>query len=75
MSGSLAAVTFQVPSISYAALAPILVVTGAGVLGVLVEAFVEPARRWSVQVGVAMLGLIGGLMAVAANAGRPASFR
>ncbi len=59
----------QAPSIAYAALAPILVVLGAAVLGVLVEAFVPAARRRVVQVVVAVLGLLGGLAAVVALAG------
>jgi len=66
-------VSFHVPSISYAALAPILVVAVAAAVGVLVDAFVGPARRWATQVGVSVAGLLGALAAVIANAGRPGS--
>jgi NADH-quinone oxidoreductase subunit N len=61
---------FHVPAISYAAAAPILVTGGAAVAGVLVDAFAPQARRWWLQVAVAVLGLTGALAAVAANAGR-----
>ncbi len=52
MSAILAAAapgSFDIPQIDYAALAPILVVLGAAVVGVLVEAFVGRAQRRVVQ--------------------------
>lgn len=61
---------FHTPSIAYAALAPMLITGGAAAAGVLVDAFAPRERRWSIQVGLAVLGLIGALAAVVANAGR-----
>jgi NADH-quinone oxidoreductase subunit N len=66
----LAVVSFHSPSLSYAALAPILVVAVAATVGVVVAALAPPARRWSLQVVVAVLGLCGALAAVGLNAGR-----
>ncbi|MGY1602789.1 NADH-quinone oxidoreductase subunit NuoN [Geodermatophilus sp. SYSU D00815] len=51
------------PSISLAALAPLLFVFGAACVGVLVEAFAPRERRHPVQVGVALVGTVGGLVA------------
>ena len=59
------------PAIDYAAVLPILLVLGAAVVGVLVEAFVPAARRRVVQLVVALLGLVGALAAVVAQAGEP----
>ncbi|MEU5696938.1 NADH-quinone oxidoreductase subunit NuoN [Actinosynnema sp. NPDC020468] len=47
----------QAPEIDYAAVAPILVVLGAACLGVLVEAFLPKAQRWSSQVVLTLLTL------------------
>ena len=47
----------HVPSVDYGAIAPVLVVLGAGCLSVLVEAFVIRAARWSVQVVLTLLTL------------------
>ncbi len=47
----------QAPSIAYLQLMPILVVFGAAILGVLVEAFVPADKRRVTQVVVAVLGL------------------
>ena len=58
------AADFTAPSISYAALAPILIVGGAAIVGVLVEAFAPRAARWSAQVGVALAGLVAAFVAV-----------
>ena len=57
------------PSVAYSALLPILIVLGAAVVGVLVEAFVPPARRRPVQVVVAIGGLLAALASVARLAG------
>jgi NADH-quinone oxidoreductase subunit N len=57
------------PSISYAGLMPILIVLAAAAVGVLVEAAVPEASRWATQVGVALLGLVGALVAVVVAAG------
>jgi NADH-quinone oxidoreductase subunit N len=52
------------PSVAYVALLPIFIVLGAAVVGVLVEAVVPRADRFNVQVGVTLLGLIGGVGSV-----------
>lgn len=50
--------TFTAPTINWAALTPVLLVLGAGVLGVLVEAFVPRRLRPSVQIVLALLGIL-----------------
>src|SRR3954471_17705809 len=50
------------PSISVAALAPLIFVFGAAAVGVLVEAFAPRETRHPVQVGIALLGTLGGLI-------------
>ena len=49
---------FETPTIEYFTLSPILIVLGAAVLGVLVEAFLPRARRYVVQVVLAVVGLV-----------------
>ncbi|MFT4200526.1 NADH-quinone oxidoreductase subunit NuoN [Gordonia sp. (in: high G+C Gram-positive bacteria)] len=49
------------PSIDYRALSPMLAVFGAAVLAVLVDAFAPKRWRAGAQLGVALLGLLGGL--------------
>jgi len=66
---SIAVESIRAPSISYAALAPILVVLGAALVGVLVEAFVPRPLRRVTQVAVALIGLVGALIAVIRLAG------
>ncbi|HWC36012.1 MAG TPA: NADH-quinone oxidoreductase subunit NuoN [Mycobacteriales bacterium] len=61
--------SFHSPSIAYAALTPILIPAIAATLGVLVDAFVPRALRWQAQTAVALLGLIGALIAVGVLAG------
>ena len=58
------AADFTAPSIAYSALAPILIVTIAAVVGVLVDAFAPRALRWAAQAGIASLGLVGAFVAV-----------
>jgi NADH-quinone oxidoreductase subunit N len=58
------------PSISVAALAPLLFVFGAASVGVLVEAFAPRERRHPVQVGVALVGTVGALAATILLSGR-----
>src|SRR5579884_1332057 len=65
----LAAGTFHPPSISYAALSPILVVLGAALAGVLIDAFLPRPFRWAFQVSAAALGQIGALVAAVVLAG------
>ena len=72
MTGHVAAAVtngFASPHIDYAGLAPMLVVFGFAVVGVLVEAFVPARLRHSVQLVLALLGLVGGFIAVVALAG------
>ena len=58
------------PSVSLAALAPLLFVFGAAAVGVLVEAFAPRDTRHPVQVGVALVGTLGGLISTLLLAGR-----
>jgi NADH-quinone oxidoreductase subunit N len=58
------AAEFTAPSISYTALAPVLIVSIAAVVGVLVDAFAPRAVRWNAQLGVALAGLVGSFIAV-----------
>ena len=53
------------PDISYRALAPVLVVAGAALAGVLVEAFAPRVRRVVLHVPVALAGLLGSLVFIA----------
>jgi len=57
---------FVAPTIEWAYLAPVAVVLGAGVLGVLVEAFVPATARRAVQLSIALLATAGAVVAVAA---------
>jgi NADH-quinone oxidoreductase subunit N len=68
-----AAVEFQAPSIDYRAVLPMLIVFGAALLAVLVEAFAPRAWRLTAQVGIAVVALLGGLIAVVVQAvqGKP----
>jgi NADH-quinone oxidoreductase subunit N len=50
------------PSLSVAALAPLIFVFGAACVGVLVEAFAPRETRHPIQVGVALVGTLGGLI-------------
>jgi NADH-quinone oxidoreductase subunit N len=52
----------EAPAISLAALAPLLFVFGAACVGVLVEAFAPRESRHPVQVAVALVGTLGGLV-------------
>ncbi|NNG38885.1 NADH-quinone oxidoreductase subunit NuoN [Flexivirga sp. ID2601S] len=50
--------TFTQAHISYAAVVPMLVIFGAALVGVLVEAFLPRAQRYLVQLGVTLIGLV-----------------
>src|SRR3712207_9436244 len=52
----------EAPALSLAALAPLLFVFGAACVGVLVEAFAPRDVRHPVQVAVALVGTLGGLV-------------
>lgn len=55
--------TFTSPLIDWAALGPILIVLGAGAVGILVESFVRaPAVRRTVQVALTLLALVAALV-------------
>jgi NADH-quinone oxidoreductase subunit N len=69
VSPVLSAATITTPSISYAGLLPVLIVLGAACVGILVEAFAPRESRYALQVGVMILGLLGGLVAVVVAAG------
>ena len=57
--------TFTAPTIAWAQLAPVLIVLGAGILGVGVEAFVPQRFRRIVQLVLALAATAGALVAVA----------
>jgi len=54
----------KAPSISYAALAPILIVLGAACVGILVEATVPRAQRFNAQLALTLASLFASLIAV-----------
>lgn len=54
--------TFTQAHISYAAVVPMLVIFGAAMVGVLVEAFVPRAQRYWAQLGVTAIGLVAGFL-------------
>ena len=56
--------TSRLPSLNYAALAPMLILFGAACVGVLVEAFVSRRTRHLTQVVLSLLALIAALVAV-----------
>ena len=61
--------TIEAPDLSLAALAPLLFVFGAACIGVLVEAFGPRESRHPVQVAVALVGTLGGLVTTVLLAG------
>ncbi|GAA4659885.1 NADH-quinone oxidoreductase subunit NuoN [Streptomyces chumphonensis] len=65
---SLWTVAAEAPSIEYAQLSPTLIVLGAAVVGILVEAFAPRRARYGVQVALASLGFAGAFAAVLALA-------
>jgi len=54
---------FQKPSIEYSLLSPLLIMFGTAIVGVLVEAFVPRPMRYLMQTLIAVLGVIGALVA------------
>ncbi len=67
--GALAAAgpgTFTEPSVAWAPLTPVVVVLGAAIIGVLVEAFVPAAARRATQLVLSFGSLAGALIAVTA---------
>jgi NADH-quinone oxidoreductase subunit N len=59
----------EAPDLNFAALSPLLLVLGAACVGVLVESFWPRDARHPVQVGVALVGTVGGLVASIVLAG------
>ena len=53
---------FIKPSVEYFELWPLLVVFGVACLGVVVEAFVPRRARYTAQVALALVGLVGALV-------------
>lgn len=49
----------EMPGIDYGALAPVLIILGAGCVAVLFEAFLPRHQRWAGQVALAVLALLG----------------
>ncbi|MGY3682111.1 NADH-quinone oxidoreductase subunit NuoN [Streptomyces sp. TE33382] len=60
--------TFKAPAIEYGQLAPVLIVIGAAVLGILVEAFVPRRARYYTQVFLTVVALAASFAAVVALA-------
>ena len=63
------AAEFQTPSIEYRQLAPILIVLGVAVLGVVIEAFMGRTFRHETQLGLALAGLLAAFVSVVTLAG------
>jgi NADH-quinone oxidoreductase subunit N len=59
-----AAAPFDLPSVNYYAIAPILIIFGAAIVSVLVEAFVPRRGRRPVQLTIVILSLIAALVVV-----------
>jgi NADH-quinone oxidoreductase subunit N len=59
----------QSPAIAYGPIVPMLLVFGAALVGVLIEAFAPAVRRRSLQIGVAAIALLAALVSVVSLAG------
>jgi NADH-quinone oxidoreductase subunit N len=59
----------QSPELVYGPIVPLLIVFGAAVVGVLIEAFAPAAQRRALQIGTAAVALIGALVSVVSLAG------
>ena len=57
--------SFHLPSVSYHALAPIFIVLGAAMLGVLVEALIPRTERYVAQMGITLAALVAAVITVA----------
>lgn len=62
---ALAAPVFSAPQIEWAALSPVLIVLGAALLGILLEAFLPQRPRRNVQVVLSLLAVAGAIIATA----------
>jgi NADH-quinone oxidoreductase subunit N len=67
---AVAAPALKLPSIDYAAIAPMLLLFGVACVGVLVEAFAPRSLRYKIQVPLTLAGLVAGLVVIIAVAGR-----
>ena len=63
--GSTPLAAIETPSVEFAALSPMLIVFGAGVIGVLGEAFAPRRLRYTLQLGLSLGGLVVALAALA----------
>lgn len=63
------ATVFVATKINYGAVLPMLLIFGAAMVGVLVEAFVPRRSRYVTQVSVSLVGLVAALVAVGFGAG------
>lgn len=61
--------SFTAPTINWAGLTPVIIILGAGVLGVLIEAFVPRKARHGVQTVLSLLAVLGSGVALAARWG------
>ena len=68
VDGPMTLAAIDTPSVEYASLAPMLIVFGVGVVGVLVEAFAPRRLRYPLQLSLALGGLVVGLGALIAVA-------
>ena len=57
------AAEFSKPTVEYAQISPLLIIFGAAVIGVLVEAFVARRSRYAVQAVLSMLAVVAALVA------------
>jgi NADH-quinone oxidoreductase subunit N len=64
---------FVATKVNYGAVMPMLIIFGAAMIGVLVEAFAPRASRYRTQVGVALVGLVAALVAVGYGVGHQGS--
>jgi NADH-quinone oxidoreductase subunit N len=67
--GMLSADTLQLPHVNYAAVAPMLILFSAAVVGILVEAFAPRTRRYPIHLGLGLAALVAALVTVIIEAG------
>ncbi|GAB04683.1 NADH-quinone oxidoreductase subunit NuoN [Gordonia amarae] len=68
MNFSASGVSYEAPSIAYGALSPMLIVLGAAVVGVLLEAVIPRAQRFRVQLALALVAIVAAFAALIAVA-------
>lgn len=67
---ALAASVFSPPEIDWAALSPVLIVLGAALVGILLEAFLPQRMRRTSQLGLSIIALAGAILASAWQLGQ-----